>query len=466
MVTLATDTRERLSATTLARARADGRPGYARTAEPSIAHVGVGAFMRAHLAVYADDLLRQGRNALIRGASLRSPRAVEQLAPQDCYYSVAQREPGAAPTLRVIGSIASVTTGTEAALRALCAPTTRLVTLTVTEKGYDLGPVDLEQPDGAVSPPGLVARALQRWRASGLEAPVVAPLDNVAANGTLLRARVLAVAAHLDPALPAWIENEVAFPNSVVDRMVPTTSERDLDEIAARLGLLDLGAVATEAHRSWVMTSDERLAAWGQAGVELVPDTTAYEQRKLWLLNGPHSALAYGGLLAGHATIASAAGDDTLSKFLRALVDDILEVARFPAALRARDFAADALRRFHNPHLGHTCAQVGADGSRKLPQRFGDVVAARLQAGLGTTRFATVVALWIAAVTGLELRGARLPAVDDPDIERLRTRLGEGLDAVVGAALAGHFEPAFVPTVAAALRRLSMEGLGAMAQQA
>jgi fructuronate reductase len=447
----------------VARARTDAPPGYDRAAAPGIAHLGVGAFVRAHLAVYADDLLRLGHPALMRGVSLHDPRAEEELAAQDGFYSVTEREPGAAPRLRVIGSITSAATGPDAALRALTATTTRLVTLTITEKGYDLPPADLEHPERPASAPGLLALALHRWRASGQAPPVVAALDNVSANGTELRARVLQVAGRLRPDLSSWIEDEVSFPNSVVDRMVPASRQRDLADVATRLGLVDLAAVTTEAHRSWVVTHDARLEPWRAVGVELVSDTTPYEQRKLWLLNGPHSALAYCGLLAGRATIASAADDDTLSAFVARLVDDVLEVVRLPAALRPREFASDALRRFRNPGLGHTCVQVGADGSRKLPQRFGAVVAARLRAGLDVTRVATVVALWIAATAGLELRGARLPGLEDPDAERLRERRVDGLEAVAGAALDGRFEPAFVAVVAQTLRRLVDEGMGVLA---
>jgi fructuronate reductase len=465
-VTVFTETEERLSAATMARARVDARPGYDRTDEPCITHLGVGAFGRAHLAVYADDLLRLGRSALIRGVSLRSPRAEEQLVPQDCYYSVTEREPGAALQLRVIGSITSVATGTGAALRALTAPATRLVTLTITEKGYDLDRADLEHPDRPTTAPGVLALALHWRRASGQPPPVVAALDNVSANGTLLRTRVMEVAGGLHGDLPRWIESEVSFPNSVVDRMVPATSARDLADVAEELGLIDLGAVTTERHRSWVMTREARLEPWREVGVELVTDTAPYEQRKLWLLNGPHSALAYCGLLAGHTTIAAATGDDTLTAFVGRLVDDVLEVVRLPTALRPRDFASDALRRFRNPGLGHTCAQVGADGSRKLPQRFGDVVSARLRAGLDVTRFAIVVAVWIAATAGIDLEGARLPQLDDPGTARLRRRRATGLDAVVAAALEDRFDPSFGAAVAQALRNLVAHGPPAVAKQA
>jgi fructuronate reductase len=464
VTTTVTETRARLSAATVGRARALTRPGYDRTATPCITHIGVGAFVRAHLAVYADEMLQSGHDALIRGVSLHSTQPQEQLAPQDGYYSVLEREPGVAPRLRVVGSVASVTAGTGPALATLTAPTTQLVTLTITEKGYDLDPADLAHPERPVSAPGLLALALQRWRTSSLEPPVVAALDNVSANGTLLRSRVLEVAGRLEPDLPRWIEDTVPFPDSVVDRMVPAVSPRDLEEVSSRLGLVDLGAVVTERHRSWVTTGHPRLEPWTAVGVELVTDTTPYEQRKLWLLNGPHSALAYGGLVAGHATIASAATDGKLGEFVGGLVDDVLEVVHLPHALAPSDFAADALGRFKNPGLAHTCAQVGADGSRKLPQRFADVVAARLERGLDVTRFATVVALWIAAAAGIELRGARLPALEDPDAADLRRRRSEGSDGVVGAALDGRFAPGFVAAVRPALRDLIARGAGVLAE--
>ena len=462
-MTIVTATRARLSAATLPRARAAMPPGYDRTAAPRIAHIGFGAFVRAHLGVYADEMLQSGHGELIRGISLHGRRPLKQLAPQDCYYSVLEREPGVAPRLRVVGSVASVTAGSSAALAALTAPTTELVTLTITEKGYDLEPADLEHPDRPTSAPGLLALALERRRTAGLEPPVVAALDNVSANGTLLRSRVLEVAERLQPDLPRWIEETVPFPDSVVDRMVPAVSQRDLDEVSSRLGLVDLGAVVTERHRSWVTTGHPRLEPWADVGVELVADTTPYEQRKLWLLNGPHSALAYCGLVAGHGTIAAAAADDSLVGFVSRLVDDVLEVVHLPDALVPSVFAADALRRFQNLGLAHTCVQVGADGSRKLPQRFADVVGIRLERGLDVTRFATVVAAWIAAAAGFELPGTRLPALEDPDAWDLQRWRVEGIDTVVGAALDGRFDPGFVAVVNHALRDLIDRGAGVLA---
>ncbi len=306
---------------------------YERPRTASIAHLGVGAFMQAHLAVYADDLLRRGTPAVIRGVSLHSAGAQERLGPQDCYYAVAEREPGENLRLRVIGSLGSVSTGMPAALTALTAPSTRVVTLTITEKGYDPDPDEMERPVRPSTAAGLLALALSRWRKADGIPPVVASLDNVSGNGERLRALVTDIAARLDPALPDWISAEVRFPNSVVDRMVPATTEDDISEIAAQLGLVDLGAVTTEQHRSWIVGADEALEMFGTVGAELVDDVAPFEQRKLWLLNGPHSALAYGGLIMKRATIAAAAADARVARFVNGLVEDVLDVANIPSAL-------------------------------------------------------------------------------------------------------------------------------------
>ena len=412
--------RERLRASTLSKAQADALPDYDRSAAPCITHLGFGAFARAHLAVYADALLRRGQPALIRGVSIRSRRAQDQLEPQDGLFTVAVREPGEDTSLQVIGALASMETGAAAALDAMTAPATRLVTLTITEKGYDSS---LETPSLSEVPattPALIALALARCRRNGSAPPVFAPLDNLLDNGNVLRARVLEAAERIDPHLAAWIARQVLFPSSVVDRMVPAPTERDVEDIADSLGLLDLAAVTTERHRSWIMQSVDGLAPLGDVGVRLVDDVTPYERRKLWLLNGPHSAAAYGGLLRGHDTIADAVADRTIARFVRGLVDDTLEVAEFPATLGPAAFADEALRRFANPALGHSCAEVGADGSSKLPQRLLPVVAARRERSLPTSRFAVVAAIWIAATAGVEAPGVRLPQLEDPIAGALR----------------------------------------------
>jgi fructuronate reductase len=223
--------------------------------------------------------------------------------------------------------------------------------------------------------------------------------------------------------------------------------------------------VSAERYRSWIINSAEALPPFADVGVQVVTDVTQFERRKLWLLNGPHSAFAYCGLLAGCETIAAAVRDATVLAYVQEMIDDTLEVAQFPASLGATRFAHDALHRFANPALGHTCLQVGADGSRKLPQRFLPIVEARRAARLDTSRFATVVALWIASVGGLEVQGVRLPAVADPEAPRLRTAvLGGGLSKVVDMALEQTYDAVFCGMVVESLRHLSRDGLAVLSR--
>lgn len=444
--------RARLDATALDRIDpgAAQLPAHLRSATPTIVHLGLGAFARAHLAVYADDLLAAGHAAMIRAVSLRSSRAEEQLAPQDGLYTVLEREPGRPPSARVIGSIHSVSTGQADAVAAIAAPSTLLVTMTVTEKAY-AAPADDVEAVARVVVDGI------RRRPADASPLVVASLDNVADNGRILRDVVLATARLVDPALAERISATVAFPCSVVDRMVPATTDADLDEVADRLGFVDLGVVVGERHRSWVIDSEAGLPALADVGVEIVEDIEPYQRRKLWLLNGPHSALAYCGLVTGSRTIAEAATHTTVAPFVRGLVDDILAVADLPPQTRPDEFADEVLRRFTNPDLGHTCLQVGADGSEKLPQRILPVVARVEQAGRSVDRFAVVVAAWLAAVTGAEVGGQVLPTPDDPSADELRA-VGSGDPALVEHALGAHASPLFRKRVAESLVALRRSG--------
>lgn len=479
----------RLSTATLGRIAPASVPPYDRSPPPPIVHVGVGAFARAHLGVYADALLRQGWPATIRGVSLRSSRSQDQLAPQDGLYSVVEREAGSAGDPQVIGSLTSIATGPTAAVEAIAAPTTRLVTLTVTEKGYEPEADGQASPEAPHSVAAVIALALQAHRSRGTTPPVVASLDNVAGNGSVLMERVLEVAEHLDPDLSAWITGEVAFPSSVVDRMVPAAIEVDRVEVSRRLGMRDDAAVVTERHLSWVLAAgssaseSKALGAFGgdggvpplsDVGVQLVDDIAPFERRKLWLLNGPHSVAAYCGLLVGAPSIAAAVQHPAAGRFVRSVVDDVLQVADLPAALDQSGFAQECLRRFANPTLGHTCLQVGADGSRKLPQRVLPVVVARRRRGLDTSRLALVVAAWIAAAGGIAVQGVALPRPDDPASPSIRSAAERGdlrrtvevaLAAMgaLGAASAGgelvlRGDRAFAEEVSSALERLVREG--------
>jgi fructuronate reductase len=445
--------RARLSAQTLGRARADEVPRYDRTVRPRIVHIGTGAFARAHLGVYADDLLRQGWPATVSAVSLRSASAEQMLAPQDGLYTVEEQGPDGPGRLRVVGSITSAATGSRAAVEAIADPNVRMVTLTVTEKGYEIIP----GADDAA--PAVLAAGLKCRREAGAPPPSVVSLDNLSGNGTVLREAVLSVAGRLEDSLPDWIGANVPFPNSVVDRIVPAPTEEVVERVAARLGLEDRAAVTAEPYRSWVISGGGDLPPLASVGVEVVGDAGPYERRKLWLLNGPHSALAYCGLLTGCRTIAEAVRHPAVGRFVQGLVADIVEVSDLPEALDPAGFARRALDRFANPALGHTCVQVGTDGSRKLDQRVRPVVAARRERGLGEGRFALVVAIWVAAASGIPVKGRRLSTVPDPDQSGLRAAAG-GPDRLrlVNEALGPGYDQGFAGEVVAALGALQRTG--------
>ena len=316
----------------------------------------------------------------------------------------------------------------------MAAPTTKLVTLTITEKGYDVA-ADVSPERLPTSAPALVAMALARRRCVGLAAP----------GRRLARqpARQWQRPARPGPRVRpnAWSRpwrhgspGRCAFPNSVVDRMVPAPTEADRGGYRRCAGSDRPGRRACRA-TSLVDHPCRRTSwhRWPTSGVQLVDDVAPFERRKLWLLNGPHSAVAYGGLLAGHATIASAV-TDPVDRPVRA--GRIAEHARGRRRSRPgctqRPSPRRRSRRFANPMLGHTCAQVGADGSSKLPQRLLPVVAARRERSLGTEGFAVVAAIWIAATAGIEVRGARLPRLADPMAGKLRAdaRHGESLRGI------------------------------------
>lgn len=465
---------QRLSVQTLDRVRGVTPTGRVRgngTGRPAtIVHIGVGAFARAHLGVYVEDLVAAGATGTIRGVSLRTSRAESQMAPQDCLYSVTTREPGREPETRIIGAFSSVRTGPTAAIDAISDPDVTMVTLTVTEKAYVHEPVG---PDGGPSLPSVLVDGLAARHERGGGPLVIASLDNVLDNGRVLRDLVRSVAGNGGtagaPGLVAWIDRAVGFPRSVVDRLVPATTPADLDEIAQRIGVRDEAAVVAEQHRSWIIESVEGLPALDAAGVEIVDDTGPHERRKLHLLNAPHSALAYCGPLAGHVTIADAVRDQRIRRFVEALVAEVLEVAPLLGLgedLEPRRFAESALRRFANDALGHTCAQVAMDGSRKLAQRLLPVMDLRADHRLDTATSALVVASWLAGISGIPITGRTLDRPVDPAGDRVTAALDGRIDEEhVAAALRTAFGDSAVrhaSVVTDALRRVTTTGVEAL----
>ncbi|MEO0386001.1 MAG: mannitol dehydrogenase family protein [Pseudomonadota bacterium] len=406
-------------------------PAYDRAALcPGVLHLGPGHFFRAHVARYIEDLATRSPDWGIAAASVQGSAAAMALARQDGLYTVSERGPDAVPP-RIFGAVCAVLTG-DRVLTALSDPAIRLVTLTVTEKGYNPAATTPNSVAGkaafARNVPGLLAAGLAARRRQGHAPPVILSCDNLSANGLILRRAVTAAAAQQDPALAAWIGDSVAFPSSMVDRITPATTPRDRAEIAKTLGAEDAAAVVAEPFRQWVIEDPglPALAALGDVGVRLVGDVAPYETMKLRLLNGAHTVLAaYGGLL-DLATVAEAVAHPPLRRTIqRMMAEEVAPTVPLPPPV-LRDYQRALLTRFANPALAHRTAQIAMDASLKVPQRLLAPIRARLAAGHGAARLIGGVAAWILGLA----RGARIA---DP--------LSEEFALMAGAA--GHDPRAF-----------------------
>jgi fructuronate reductase len=425
------------------------RPTYDRGAlELGIVHLGVGAFHRAHQAVYTQAALASGdRRWGIAAASLRSPATRDALAPQDGLYTVAVRD-GAGERLQVIGALAELVVAPESPQRLIdlmTRPSVKIVSLTVTEKGYCHDPAtgtlredhpdilhDLENPDRPRTAVGLLARALEQRLAASTEPFAVLSCDNLPANGRTVH-RVLARFAELRGAdLGHFVRDSVACPSTMIDRIVPATTDEDRDRVAAALGVRDAWPVVTEPFSQWVIEDHfpQGRPDWAMAGAEFVEDVAPYETMKLRLLNGAHSSLAYLGYLAGYETVAQAMDDPHLSAFVSALMrEDARPTLHLPAGADVEAYIRALLERFRNKALKHRTWQIAMDGSQKLPQRLLGTIRDRLAAGASVTRPALSVAAWMRYVTGLDEQGRAID-VSDPLREELRRRAdAAGLDA-------------------------------------
>lgn len=459
-------------------------PGYdRRAATAGVVHVGLGAFARGHVARYCDDLLALGDpHAAIAGASLVSGATTRALAPQDGLYTLIETD-GRDARLRVVGSVTRSAEGPEATVDALAQPSTVAVTLTITEKGYHRDPVrgglavddpavahDLARPGAPRTAPGVLVAGLRQRREQGGAGLAVVSCDNLIGNGEVTAAVVTDLAAAHDPDLAHWIADHVAFPSTVVDRIVPATTDADRRLVVDRLGVRDAAPVLAEPYCSWAVETAPGLPRWDRVGATFVADVAPWQRRKLRLVNGLHSALAYLGALAGHATVDAAVGDPALAAFVRVLATD--EIAPTleppPAAALADRGAADhrdvdhgdveaTLERFANPALGHRTRQVAADGSQKLRPRLVGTIADRRAAGAPVDRLALVVAAWMAWVAHCSRGGDRL---DDPLAPVLTSRVraaGSSTDALAGAlfGITAVFDPGVADddTVRAAVTR-------------
>ena len=386
-------------------------------------HLGVGAFMRAFVATCNDAAMAaKGGDWGIAGFSLRRASVRDQLEPQDCLYTlnVRDNETTAHQLIGAIRSIGVAPKNPQRVVTLIADASVRVVTLTVTEKGYciapDSGDLDRENPDlehdftGLHAPRstiGFLVAGLRRRRASNGDPLTVVSCDNLPDNGSRLRKAVLAFAGEVDPSLRAWIETHVTFPATMVDRIVPATTPQDIVDMAQLTGVRDEAMVKTEPFLQWVIEDNfctER-PYWEAGGALLVDDVRPYESAKLQLLNGPHSALAYLGYLAGHELISGAMCDPDIAAYVRLLMThEISPVTAEPPGMEHRNYIEDLLRRFQNASLGHRTWQIAMDGSQKLPQRLLTTIRSQLKRGGPIAGLTLAVAAWMRYVLGRDER--------------------------------------------------------------
>ncbi|MDD1384185.1 mannitol dehydrogenase family protein [Curtobacterium poinsettiae] len=422
---------------------------------PGIVHVGVGAFARAHLAWYTAHT--DGEPWGITAFTGRSPDVADALTAQGCRYTLVTRA-ASGDSAEVVDTITAAHPGSDdtAWRHVVASPETTIVTLTVTEQGY--------RP-GSDVPARLVA-GLDARRTAGSGRIALVSLDNLTHNGAVLRDAVLD--AVTDDALRDWIEANVTFPSSMVDRITPATTDDDVAHLPELPGALagDRVPVVTEPFAEWVLEDAfdgiDR-PAWQTAGVRIVDDVTPYEQRKLWLLNGSHSLLAYLGLQLGHDTVAEAMDDPVCRTAVEQLWDEAALELPLPEA-EVTDARAALVERFANPRIRHTLRQIASGGSQKLPVRIVDVVRHRLSrdpsAGIGAGA-ATALAAWWLHVTGQpDLVGDPGAPGPDSDVHDVLAVVAPELDTTpVVAAVTAAAEG--IRTAAAAARQSSNGGVHA-----
>lgn len=409
-----------------------GRPAYdPRSVRIGVVHFGPGAFHRVHQADVLDRVLPHDPRWGICAVSLHSHEVRDALSPQDGLYTLVELD--AQISYRVIGAIREclIASVDAAKVRArLADPQLKLVTLTVTEKGYCLdggGQLDFAHPDilhdlgrmESSSPRSVIGWLLQGLadrQAAGLAAPVIASCDNLTANGRKLRAAVLALAGRRSPALLDWIAAQVPFPGSMVDSITPATDHALCERVRNTLaGVVDAWPVQRERFSQWVLEDVPARAGLpdlARFGVQRTADVAPWEQAKLRLLNGAHSTLAWLGLLRGHVLVRDAMADPQLADFVTALMNE--EIAPTLAAPPGLDLCAyaEAVRtRFRNPAIAHQLAQIAWDSSQKLPFRLLGTVRDRLAAALPITRLGEAIAGWLRFVEW-RVRRSGEPLVD------------------------------------------------------
>jgi len=409
------------------------KPLYDREVVKSgIVHLGIGAFHRAHQAVYTEKVLNAfGGDWGIIGASLRSASVADQLEPQDGLYTVVERS-GEGERYQVVGAVQRVMVGPQdpAGLVGVMADESiKIVSLTVTEKGYCHDPAsgdinwshpdiqhDLAHLDTPKSAIGYIVAALKVRKQNNIKSFTALSCDNLPDNGNILAKAVTQFAYKIDSALGSWIEVNTAFPCTMIDRIVPATTPDDKAALQSAVGYVDRGVVVTEPFSQWVIEDkfcNDR-PEWERVGALVVGDVTAFEHLKLRLLNGSHSLLAYCGYLAGCETVSDAMSKPELNALVKQYMDnDAGTTVYVPEGFDVNAYKDELRNRFKNPALKHRTWQIAMDGSQKLPQRMLGALRMHLESGGHYEVILLALAAWIKYVGAVDEKGEEID-VQDP----------------------------------------------------
>lgn len=468
----------------------DGRvpvPGYDRAGvRPGVVHIGVGGFHRAHQAMYLDSLLELGGAADwgIVGAGLmeRDEAMRDVLTSQDCLYTLVVQGGDGRWEPRVIGSMIDYVYGPddpERLLALMADPGVRIVSLTVTEGGYHLnqstGEFDPSAPEvagdlaGAAGPRsafGYITQALARRRRLGIAPFTVMSCDNIQGNGDVARRMITAFAELLDPGLAAWIRSDVAFPNSMVDRITPVTRPEHRERLSRDFGIDDGWPVVCEPFAQWVLedTFVQGRPSLEAVGVTIVDDVVPYEMMKLRLLNVGHQAIAYLGWLMGYRYAHEAAADPDLAELLRRYMDrEATPTLRPVPGVDLEDYKRDLVQRFANPGVRDTLARLCAETSDRIPTWLVPVIRHNLDHGGHVAHSALIVASWARYAEGVDELGRPIAIVDrrhDAIVARAERQRAEPLAFLEAPDLFADLSsrPGFTDLYADALRRLHERG--------
>lgn len=411
-------------------------PGYDRSAlRTGIVHFGVGGFHRAHQAMYLDRLMNHGEalDWAICGVGVlpHDAKMAQVMKEQDCLYTLVLKNPDGSRDARVIGSITEflfAPEDPEKVLEKLSSPEIRIVSLTVTEGGYNFhhvtGEFDAENPQvqhdlqrGALPKTafGFVVEALARRRARGIDPFTVMSCDNIQGNGDVAKKMFTAFAELKDPDLAAWMRANVLFPNSMVDRITPVTTDEDRSAITEEFGIVDQWPVVCEPFEQWVLEDHFTLGRppLEDAGVQVVDDVEPYELMKLHLLNASHQALCYFGTLAGYTYAHEVAQDPLFVAFLL----DYMNLEGTPAlspppGVDLPLYKRTLIERFANEHVRDTLARLCAESSDRIPKWLVPVIWINLKHDGGISRSAGIVASWARYAEGTDEQGGTITVVD------------------------------------------------------